>query len=165
MRLILCAGSALLLAFTGACDDQQREETASRTEQAAQAAEQAAREAADDLEQSAEDAANDFRDYSYERRDQFRRAVRERLDTMDATLGEFERDAWKGADQARVEAVEAARQARIVVDRELDRLAKATESTWEDLKQQVTDALDTAELRLRSLHPDAKPMGGTGGPS
>jgi hypothetical protein len=165
MRPIACAGAALLLAFAVACNDEPRDETASRTDRTAQAAEDAARDAAADVERSAEDAANAFRDYSYERRDEFRLAVRERLDTMDVELEELERDAREGADQTRIEAVEAARQARIVVDRNLDRLTEATQSTWEDLKRQVNESLDTAELRLRALKPDAKPMGGTGGPS
>jgi hypothetical protein len=165
MRPIACAGAALLLAFAVACDDGRRDETANRTDQAAQAAEDAARDAAADVERSAEDAGNAFRDYSYERRDEFRRAVRERLDTMDVELAELERDSRQGADQVRIEAVEAARQARIVVDRNLDRLTEATQSTWEDLKREVNESLDTAELRLRALKPDAKPMGGTGGPS
>jgi hypothetical protein len=165
MRPIACAGAALLLALAVACDDRNREDTASRTDQAAETAEGAARDAADDIERSAENAANDFREYTYARRDEFRRAVRERLDSMDVELTKLERDAREGADQARIEAVETARRARIVVERNLDRVAEASESTWEHVKRQVNESLDTAELQLRSLAPDAKPMGGTGGPS
>lgn len=164
MRPIAWAGAALLLAFAVACEDRGRDEIG-RTDRAAETAADAARKAADDVERSAEDAANDFRDYSYARRDEFRRAVRERLDSMDVALAELEAEARKGADQTRIEAVESARRARAVVDQNLDRLAEAAESTWEDLKRQVNESLDTAELQLRSLKPDAKPMGGTGGPS
>jgi hypothetical protein len=161
MRPIACTAAALLLVLAVACGDRHGEDPASRTDRAADAA----RDATRDIERSAEDAANDFRDYTYPRRDEFRRAVRERLDSMDVGLAELERDAREGADKARIEAVESAPRARIVVERNLERLAEATESTWENLKRQVNESLDTAELQLRSLAPDAKPMGGTGSPS
>jgi hypothetical protein len=83
---------------------------------------------------------------------------------MDKELAELERDTKEGADQARQDAVAAARDARRAVDADVERLGNATESNWEELKVRVSEALDSADRKLRSLRPDAKPMGGTGGP-
>jgi Xaa-Pro aminopeptidase len=59
-------------------------------------------------------------------------------------------------------AVAAARDARNVVERSLERIGGATRDNWEALREEIGDALSTAELRVRELRPDAKPMGGTG---
>jgi len=146
MRATACAAAALMFAFTAACEDRDRRDTASRTDNAA------------------EDAVDDLRGYSYERRDEFRRDVRERLDRMDEELAELERDTGEGADQARRDAVAGARRARQAVDDDVDRLRDATASNWDELKVRVSEALDSADRQLRALRPDAKPMGGTGAP-
>jgi len=183
MRPMACAAAALMFAFAVACKDRDREDTASRTDTAAEEAGQDAREAAgeventaeeaghdvregaEDADNAAEDAVDDVRGYSYERRDEFRRDLRERLDRMDQELAELERGTREGADQARRDAVAAARDARRAIDRNVERLGTATESNWDELKSRVSESLDSAERQLRALRSDAKPMGGTGGPS
>ena len=147
MRAMACAAVALMFAFTAACGDRDRRDTASR------------------IDDAAEDAADDLRGYSYERRDEFRRDVDQRLDRMDEELAELERNTGEGADQARRDAVAAARDARRAVDAHVERLGDASESNWDELKLRVSEALDSADRELRALRPDAKPMGGTGGPS
>ena len=143
MRAMACAAAALVFAFTAACNDRDRDDTASRID----------------------NAADDLGGYSYERRDEFRRDVRERLDRMDEELAELERDTGEGAEQARRDAVDAARDARLAVDEDVDGLRDATESNWDELKLRVSQALDSVDRQLRALRPDAKPMGGTGAPS
>jgi gas vesicle protein len=160
-----CAAVALMFAFTAACGDRDRQDTASRIDDAAEEAGQDVREGAEDVESAAEDAVDDLRGYSYERRDEFRRDVDQRLDRMDEELAELERNTREGADQARQDAVAAARDARRAVDARVERLGDATESNWDQLKLRVSEALDSADRELRALRPDAKPMGGTGGPS
>jgi gas vesicle protein len=160
-----CAAVALMFAFTAACGDRDRQDTASRIDDAAEEAGQDVREGAEDVESAAEDAVDDLRGYSYERRDEFRRDVDQRLDRMDEELAELERTTREGADQARQDAVAAARDARRAVDAHVGRLRDATESNWDELKLRVSEALDAADRQLRALRPDAKPMGGTGGPS
>jgi ElaB/YqjD/DUF883 family membrane-anchored ribosome-binding protein len=178
-----CAAAALMFALALACNDRDRQDTASRIDTAAEeagqdvregaedvenTAEEAgrdAREGAEDVENAAEDAVDDVRGYSYERRDEFRREVRERLDRMDEELAEFERDAGQDAGEARRDAVTAARDARQAVDRNLTRLGEATESNWDELKGRVSQSLESADRAIRALRTDAKPMGGTGGPS
>jgi hypothetical protein len=160
-----CAAVALMFAFTAACGDRDRWDTASRIDDAAEEAGQDVREGAEDVESAAEDAVDDLRGYSYERRDEFRRDVDQRLDRMDEELAELERNTREGADQARQDAVAAARDARRAVDAHVERLGDATESNWDELKLRVSEALDSADRELRALRPDAKPMGGTGGPS
>jgi hypothetical protein len=156
--------AALMLAFTAACNDRDRQDTASRIDNAAEEAGRDIREGAEDVGDAAEDAVDDLDAYSYERRDEFRSDVRQRLNRMDDELAEFERDAKAGADSARQDAVAAARDARQAVDRDLERLDDATAANWEELRHRVSEALDSAHHRLRALSPDAKPMGGTGGP-
>jgi hypothetical protein len=183
MRPIACAAAALMFAFAVACKDRDRQDTASRIDTTAEEAEQDVREGAEqvenaaeeagqdvrkgaeDADNAAEDAVDDVRGYSYERRDEFRRDLRERLDRMDQELTELDRSTREGADQARRNAVAAARDARRAIDRNVERLGEATESNWEELKLRVSESLDSAERQLRALRSDAKPMGGTGGPS
>lgn len=176
MRAMACAAAALMFAFTAACNDRDRKDTGGRIDNAAEEAGEDVREGAEEagedvregageVEKAAEDAADDVRGYSYEGRDEFRRDVRERLARMDAELAELERSTRQGADQARTDAVAAARGARRAIDRNVERLGKATESNWEELKLRVSESLDSADRQLRALRSDAKPMGGTGGPS
>jgi hypothetical protein len=184
MRTMTCLAAALVLAFATACD-RDRNETADRTENATDETGAAVREGADDVGDAAEGAANevgdaadaaadevddatdnvDDDDYGFERRDEFRTAARERLDALDRELAESERHLNEDASEARVEAVTAARDARRTVERSLERIGDATRGNWNSLRDEIDDALDAAELKVRTLRPDSKPMGGTGGPS
>ena len=183
MRAMACAAAVLMFALTAACKDRDRDGTANRIDNAAEEAGEDAREAADDAGdavdeaaddagktadnavKAADDAADDARASSYERRDEFRRDVRERLARMDAELAELERGTKKGVDQTRDAAIVTARNSRRAVDRTVERLGTATASTWDELKLRVSESLDSADRQLRALRSDAKPMGGTGGPS
>ena len=176
MRAMTWVAAALVLAFVTACDDRDRNETASQVDNAAEetgaeireGAEDvgdAADEAADDVGDAADDATDGLDDSSFERRDEFRRDVNERLAALDRELQAAEGDLNEDASEARVEAVAAAREARRAVDRSVDRIGDATRDGWEGLREEISDALSAAELRVRELRPDAKPMGGTGGPS
>jgi gas vesicle protein len=164
MKAMACAAAAMMFAFTTGCKDRDREDTASRIDNAAEEAGQEVREGAEKVGHAAEDAADNLDAYSYERRDEFRRDVRKRLDRMDSELAEFEQDAKGGADRAHQDAVAAARDARQAVDRDLERLGDATAANWDELRHRVSEALDSADRELRALRSDAKPMGGTGGP-
>ena len=175
MRLMACAAAALTFAFTAACHDRDRQDTGTRIDNAAEEAGRdveegaedvagAAEDAAEDVGNAAEDAVNDADAYSYERRDEFRSDVRARLDRMDGELAEFERAREAEAGEARRDAVAAARDARQAVDRNVERLDAATADNWSEVRSRVSESLDSAERALRALRPDAKPMGGTGGP-
>jgi phosphate uptake regulator len=171
MRTMTCLAAALVLAFATACD-RDRNETADRTDNAAEETSAAVQEGADDVGDAAEgvadaadDATDDVDDYSFERRDEFRTSVRERLDALDRELAESERNLNEDAGEARVEAVTAARDARRAVERSLERVGDATRNNWDTLREEIDDALDAAELKVRELRPDANPMGGAGGPS
>lgn len=176
MRAMTWVAAALVLAFATACDDRNRDQTADRMENAADEtgdairegaddAGDAANEAADDVGDAVDDATDGLGDYSFERRDEFRSQVNERLAALDRELAEAERDVNEDASEARTEAVAAAREARRAVDRSIDRIGDATRDNWDALRHEIGDALSTAELRVRELRPDSKPMGGTGGPS
>jgi acyl-CoA reductase-like NAD-dependent aldehyde dehydrogenase len=169
MRAMTCVAAALVLALATACDDRDGDETASRIDTTAGEVSAEAREGADDVRDAVDDAVDDATDglggESWDRRDEFSRDVRERLDALDRELAESERDLGEDASEARAEAVAAAREARRAVDRKLEQLGGATRETWDGLRREVAEALSAAELRVRELRPDAKPMGGTGGPS
>lgn len=164
MRAMTCAAAALVMAFMLGCDDRERQDAAGRIDNAAEEAGDEMREGAEEVGDAAEDAADDLGDYSYDRREEFRGDVRTRLDRLDSELAELEREIDEDATEAHKEAVAAAREARSAAQRSFDRLGDATASNWEQVKGEVREALEAAELRLRELRPDAKPMGGTGGP-
>lgn len=183
MRAIACSAAALLVVSVLACSDRSRQDTSNRIESAADEAgaevregakdvEKAAdkageevREGAKDVEQAAEKTAEDARDYSYDQREEFRRDVRERLDNMDEEISVLADDVGKSTDQARKDAIAGIRKARRAVDRSAERLATATASNFEEVKRDVNASLDLVHRKIRALQPDAKPMGGTGGPN
>jgi phosphate uptake regulator len=183
MRAMTCAAAALMVAFVMACGDRERQDTDSRADNAAEGIDNAAEEtgdavgegardvgdateeAAEDTKDAADDATDDVRESSWDRRDEFRAEVRERLEAMDRELKQLESDLGDDATELRVKAVAEARDARRAVERNVDRLGNATAANWEELKREVKTSLDSAERKLRGLRPDAKPMGGTGGPS
>jgi phosphate uptake regulator len=176
MRTMNWVAAALVLAFATACEDRDRDETASRADNAAEEAGGEVREGAKDAGNAVEDAANDagdavdnvadgLADYSYDRRGEFRTEVRQRLDALDRELAESERHINEDASDARKKAVAAARDARNAVERSLERIGDVTSDNWDNLREEIGDALSTAELRVKELRPDSKPMGGTGGPS
>ena len=156
MRQITCATATLLVALALACSPRDRRETATATDSAVNDVAQDTRDAAQDVR---EDVAGD---YTYARRDEFRRDVNERLQRLDQEIADLERTAKRDADKARDSAVVHIRSARSSVGRSLDRLAGATESTWDDLQASVRRSVDSLDLLVRAQRPDAKPMGGNG---
>ena len=122
-------------------------------------------EPAEDVGDAVDDAPDKLDDQSFERRADFGREVRERLDAVDRELAEAERTVSKDASEAQSKAVAAARDARTAAERSLDRIGNATRENWDSLRDEIDDAVDAAEARVRELRPDSKPMGGTGGPS
>jgi hypothetical protein len=45
---------------------------------------------------------------------------------------------------------------------DVDRLSGATPPNWDELKTRVSVALDSLDLQVKALRPDAEPMGGAG---
>jgi ElaB/YqjD/DUF883 family membrane-anchored ribosome-binding protein len=155
MREITCALMAVLVAAAFACSPRDRRETASSLDSAAT-------DISRDVEEGAEEAREEFREYSYDRRAEFRREVDTRLRRLDNEIAELERTTKEGLDKARDSAVVHIRSARQSVNRSLDRFSSATESTWDDVRRSITNAVDSLDLTVRAQQPDARPMGGTG---
>src|SRR5687768_2007858 len=87
MRAMSWVAAALVLAFASACEDRDRDDTASRIDNTAESVGDDAREGAEDVGDDVENAAEEaVGAYSYDRRDEFRRDVRERLDAVDRDL-------------------------------------------------------------------------------
>ncbi len=82
MRQITCASLAVLMATALACSPRDRQETANRTEEAAQDVRDAAREGAEEVR----DEARDARDYAYAQRTDFRRDIDLRLKGLDQEI-------------------------------------------------------------------------------
>jgi hypothetical protein len=158
MRQITCAAAAVLMAAALACSPRDRQETANRADEAAEDVRDATREGADEVR----DEAREARDYAYAQRNEFRSDLDLRLKSLDAEIAELERDTKRGVDKTRDSALVEIREARQAVDRDLDRLASATESTWEDVKRSVNESFYALDQAVRRQHPDARPMGGTG---
>ena len=158
MRQITCATLSVLIAAAFACSPRDRQETANRTEEAAQDVGDAAREGAEEVR----DEARDARDYAYAQRTDFRRDIDLRLQGLDQEIAQLERDTKRGVDKARDSALAEIRTARKAVNRDLDRLGAATESSWDELKGTVNESVYTLQEAVRRQRPDARPMGGTG---
>ncbi len=158
MRQITCATLSLLIAAAVACSPRDRQDTANRTEEAAQDVGDAAREGAAEVREEARDA----RDYAYAQRNDFRQDIDARLEGLDREIAELERDTKRGADKARDSAVTNIRMARKAVERDLNRLGSATENSWDDVKRAVNESVYSLQEAVRRTRPDARPMGGTG---
>lgn len=160
MRPMTYAAAAALMAIALACSPRDRRETASRTDSLTDTV-------AADVSQETGDAVRDVKenvagDYSYDRRDEFKRDIDLRVQRLDQEIAELERTAKRDTDKARDTAVVHIRQARRSVDRSLERLAGATESTWDDVRSGINRAVDSLDFAVRAQRPDAKPMGGAG---
>jgi hypothetical protein len=158
MRHMPYAAAAVLMAAALACSPRDRQETANRTDSAAADVRDAAREGADEVR----DEARDARDYAYAERVDFRRDIDLRLKGLDEQIAGLERDTKRGLDKARDSALVNIRTARKAVARDLDRLAAATESNWDEVKRSVNESVYSLQEAVRRQLPDAKPMGGTG---
>ena len=56
----------------------------------------------------------------------------------------------------------AARETRRDVGADLDRLGRATESNWTELRDEFRASIDSLARQVEALQPDAQPMGGAG---
>jgi vacuolar-type H+-ATPase subunit H len=152
------AAAAVLMGAALACSPRDRQETATRADSAAADVGDAAREGADEVR----DEAREAREYVYAQRNDFRRDIDLRLKGLDEQIAQLERDTKRGVDKARDSAIVNIRTARQAVDRDLARLASATESTWDEVKSSVNESVYALQEAVRRQLPDAKPMGGTG---
>ena len=155
MRQIMCAAAAALMVVTLGCSPRDRRETASTLDSTAT-------DLGRDVEQGAEEVRDEVRDYTYDQRTEFRRDVDLTLKQLDEQIAELERTTKRGVDKARDSALVDVRGAREAVSQRLARFAGATEAGWENAKQDVTAAVDSLHRKVKSLLPDARPMGGTG---
>jgi hypothetical protein len=158
MRHTPYAAAAVLMAAALACSPRDRQETANRADSAAEDVRDAAREGADEVR----DEAREARDYAYAQRVELRRDIDLRLKGLDEQIAELERDTKRGVDKARDSAIVNIRTARKAVARDLDRLAAATESNWDEVKRSLNESVYSLQEAVRRQLPDAKPMGGTG---
>lgn len=169
MRHMTYAAAAVMLAGALACSPRDRQETANRTENAAEDVRDATREGAQDVGDAAREGAEevreevrDVRDYGYAQRADFRRDIDLRLKGLDEEIAELERDTKRGLDKTRDSALVNIRAARKDVTRKLNQLGSATENTWDNLKDAMNQSLTTLQEAVRRERPDARPMGGTG---
>jgi len=158
MRQITCAAAAVLMATAVACSPRDRHETGSKVDSVAADVRAEAREGADE----AREEAQELRDYTYTERNDFRRDVDLQLKKLDEQIAGIERDTKRGVDHARDSLIVNVHAARKAVSRDLARLGAATESNWDEAKQNLHESLSALDREVRSLLPDARPMGGTG---
>jgi hypothetical protein len=155
MRPMTYAAAAVLITLALGCSPRDRRETASTVDSAAT-------DVSRDVREGARDVREEVGDYTYERRSEFKRDMETRVNQLDQEIAELERDTKKGLDKARDTAVVHIRAMRRSVDRSLDRLGAATASTWDEVKDGVSRAVDSLDLAVRNTRSDAKPMGGNG---
>ena len=173
MRKVALIGTALALALTAGCKDRDHRDASDQAEATADRAGNAVDSAANDVGNAAKDAGNDIKDAahdagdklsttSYERRDEFRHEVDGRIAALDKELADLRAHVNKDATEAYRNGVAAARETRRTLGADVDRLAGATAANWDELKTRVSVSLDSLDLQVRALRPDAKPMGGAG---
>ena len=184
MRTVLWVSAALALALGTGCKDRDRadaddrveatgnqvgdeaqkaaDETGNAAEDAANDAGDAAKDAGKEVKEAAKDVGDEFGATSYERRDEFRHEVDQRLAAADKEIADLRKGVNDNATEAYRTSVAAVRETRSTVAHDVDRLAGATATTWDDLKGKVLASLDSLDHQLRALRPDAKPMGGVG---
>ena len=142
--------------------DKAADETGNAVDSAADDVGDAAKGAGQDVKEAAKDVGDEFGATSYERRDEFRKEVDQRLAAMDKEIAELRQGINDNSTEAYRNSIAAVRDTRSTVAHDVDRLAGATEATWDDLKGKVWASLDSLDHQLRALRPDAKPMGGVG---
>ena len=163
MRPMTHAAAAVLLVVAAGCSPRDRRDTASTTDSVAADISKGAHDAAEDTRDAARDVHETVGgDYTYARRDEFKHDISERVNRLDQEIADLERSTKTNVDKARDSAVVHIRAARRSVSRQLDRLAAATENTWDNLSGGITRSVDSLDMMLRAQRPDAKPMGGTG---
>jgi hypothetical protein len=152
------AAVTLLIAGAFACSPRDRQETANRADSAAEDVRDAAGDAADEVRED----AREVKEYAYAERNDFRRDTDLRLKGLDDEIVQLERDTKRGVDKGRDSLLVNIRTARQAVDRNLDRLAAATENDWDAIRSDVNESVYALQEAVRQAGPDAKPMGGTG---
>jgi hypothetical protein len=173
MRQAAWVGIALAVALTAGCKDRdhrdaddQAQATADRAgnavDSAANDAGDAARDAGNDVKHAADSVGDKLDATSYDRRDEFRHEVDQRLAALDKELADLRSHVNKDATEAYRKGVAEARETRRTVGADVDRLSGATAANWDELKTRVSVALDSLDLQVKALRPDAKPMGGAG---
>lgn len=173
MRKAAWVGAALAVALMAGCKDRdhrdaddQAQATADRAGNAVDTAANdvgdAAKDAGNDVKRAAEDLGNKIEGTPYERRDEFRHEVDERLAALDKELADLRSHVNKDATETYRNGVAAAGETRRTVGAEVNRLAGATAANWDELKTRVSVSLDSLDLQVRALGPDARPMGGAG---
>jgi peptidoglycan/xylan/chitin deacetylase (PgdA/CDA1 family) len=189
MKTAAWIGAALALALTTACKDRDRgdldrtdagdrveatgdragdqaqkaaDETGNAADNAADEVGDAAKDAGNGVEEAAKDVGDEFGATSYERRDEFRHEVDQRLAAMDKEIADLRKGVNDNSTKEYRNGISSVRETRRTVGQDVDRLAGATAATWDELKGKVWTSLDSLDHQLRTLRPDAKPMGGVG---
>ena len=158
MRHMPYAAATVLMAAALACSPRDRRETGSKVDSVAQDVREETKEGAEAVKEE----AREVRDYSYAERNEYRRDLDLQLSKLDEQIAGIERDTKRGVDHARDSLVVNVHAARKAVSRDLARLGAATESNWDEAKQNLHESLSALDREVRSLLPDARPMGGTG---
>ena len=173
MRKVAWIGAALALALTAGCKDRDHRDaddqaaaaadrTGNAVDSAANDVGDAANDVGDQAKRAAEDANNKIAGTPYERRDEFRHEVDERIAALDKELADLRAHVNKDATESYRNAVAAANDTRRTLRADVNRLSTATAANWDELKTRVTVTLDSLDLQVKALRPDAKPMGGAG---
>jgi hypothetical protein len=181
MRTYALVTAALAVALTTGCKDRDRADTATRVDATADSAGAEVREGANDVGNAVDTAADKVGDlahdvgnatedaarqatgtWTWDRREEYRQEARERLVGLDKQLADLRKNVNHDATEAYTKGVAAARETRRDVGADLDRLDRATASTWNELRDDFRASIDSLARQLEALQPDAQPMGGAG---
>jgi hypothetical protein len=181
MRTYALVAAALAVGLTTGCKDRDRDDTSTRVDATADSAGAEVREGAHDVGNAADTAGDKVGDavrdvgnatedaarqatgtWTWDRRKEYRQEAANRLAGLDRQLAEARKNVNHDATEAFTKGVADARETRRHVGAELDRLGRATESDWTEVRDKFRASIDSLAHQLEALQPDAQPMGGAG---
>lgn len=149
MREIAFAAALLLVPAIQGCGDRERSELSRAADTALTRTDQAAPNATTETA----DAPGAPREYRFEDRQDFRESIRQGLGETDRRIEELSAQARSAGGAVSDRALANARAARRAVDRNLNRVDRATTENWEEVRRGVEEAVEHLDEAVERAYP------------
>jgi len=142
MRYLALTVPALLLAVTLGCGNKKTSETGGVSDTSISVTTPPAAE-----------APVEARDFSFEERQDFAQSIRSQLAELDGRIAELSKEAKSKGGAVSDRALERIRAARKAADRNLSKIASATATNWEKVKQNTNQSVETVAEAVEAAVP------------
>jgi len=142
MRYLALTVPALLLAVTLGCGNKKTSETGGVSDTSISVTTPPAAE-----------APVEARDFSFEERQDFAQSIRSQLTELDGRISELSKEAKSKGGAVSDRALERIRAARKAADRNLSKIASATATNWEKVKQNTNQSVETVAEAVEAAVP------------